>query len=139
LENSIETTHILVVDDEKDIRDGSERILSRVGFQVMTASRGDEALDMLKKEKPSIVFLDLKMPGMGGMEVLEQIKEIDETILVIIITGFATVETATKAMKQGAYDFIPKPFEPDQMRIVVNRAWEKIRLTREPIPTGRWF
>jgi len=97
----------------------------------MTASRGDEALDMLKKEKPSIVFLDLKMPGMGGMEVLEQIKEIDETILVIIITGFATVETATKAMKQGAYDFIPKPFEPDQMRIVVNRAWEKIRLTRE--------
>lgn len=131
MENSIETTHILVVDDEKDIRDGSERILSRVGFQVMTASRGDEALDMLKKEKPSIVFLDLKMPGMGGMEVLERIREIDETILVIIITGFATVETATKAMKQGAYDFIPKPFEPDQMRIVVNRAWEKIRLTRE--------
>lgn len=131
MENSIDTTLILVVDDEKDIRDGSQRILSRIGFQVLTASRGDEALDILKKEKPSIVFLDLKMPGMGGMEVLEQIRAIDETILVIIITGFATVETATKAMKQGAYDFIPKPFEPDQMRIVVNRAWEKIRLTRE--------
>ena len=131
MENSVDTTHILVVDDEKDIRDGSQRILSRIGFQVLTASRGDEALDILEREKPSIVFLDLKMPGMDGMEVLERIREIDETILVIIITGFATVETATKAMKQGAYDFIPKPFEPDQLRIVVNRAWEKIRLTRE--------
>ncbi|MBW2589708.1 MAG: response regulator, partial [Deltaproteobacteria bacterium] len=129
--NSIDTTYILVVDDEKDIRDGSQRILSRIGFKVLTASRGDEALDILEGEKPSIVFLDLKMPGMGGMEVLERIREIDETILVIIITGYATVETATKAMKQGAYDFIPKPFEPDQLRIVVNRAWEKIRLTRE--------
>ncbi len=131
MKNSIETTHILVVDDEKDIRDGSQRILSKIGFQVLTASRGDQALNILEKEKPSIVFLDLKMPGMGGMEVLERIREIDETILVIIITGYATVETATKAMKQGAYDFISKPFDPDQMRIVVNRAWEKIRLTRE--------
>ncbi|MDY6792721.1 MAG: response regulator [Thermodesulfobacteriota bacterium] len=131
MKDSVDTTHILVVDDEKDIRDGSQRILSKIGFQVVTASRGDEALNILEREKPSIVFLDLKMPGMSGMEVLERIREIDETILVIIITGYATVETATKAMKQGAYDFISKPFDPDQMRIVVNRAWEKIRLTRE--------
>ena len=131
MKDSIETTSILVVDDEEDIRDGAQRILSRIGFKALTASRGDEALDILEREKPSIVFLDLKMPGMDGMEVLERIRKIDETILVIIITGYATVETATKAMKQGAYDFIPKPFEPDQMRIVVNRAWEKIRLTRE--------
>ncbi|MDX2510130.1 MAG: response regulator, partial [Desulfobacterales bacterium] len=66
MKNSIDTTHILVVDDEKDIRDGSQRILSRIGFQVLTASRGDEALDILEREKPSIVFLDLKMPGMDG-------------------------------------------------------------------------
>ena len=131
MENSTDKIQILVVDDEKDIRDGSERILSRIGFQVLTASRGDEALEILGKEKISIVFLDLKMPGMGGMEVLEKIREMDETILVIVITGYATVETAIEAMKQGAYDFIPKPFEPDQMRIVVNRAWENIRLTRE--------
>ena len=131
MENSIDTSYILVVDDEENIRDGSKRILSRIGFRVMTASRGNEALDIMEREKPSIVFLDLKMPGMGGMEVFERIREIDETILVIIITGYATVETAIKAMKQGAYDFISKPFEPDQMRIVVNRAWEKIQLTRE--------
>jgi len=72
------------------------------------------------------VLLDLKMPGMDGMEVLAKIRERSTEIQVIVITGYATVETAIEAMKQGAYDFIPKPFEPDQLRIVVNRAWEKI-------------
>jgi signal transduction histidine kinase len=122
---------VLVVDDEQDIRDGSERILARVGFHVLKASRGDEALEMLPKEKVSIVLLDLKMPGMDGMEVLKHIRTLDETILVIIITGYATVETAIEAMKRGAYDFISKPFTPDQLRIVVNRAWEKICLRQE--------
>jgi len=122
---------VLVVDDEQDIRDGSERILTRVGFHVLKASRGDEALEMLPKEKVSIVLLDLKMPGMDGMEVLKHIRTMDETILVIIITGYATVETAIEAMKRGAYDFISKPFTPDQLRIVVNRAWEKIYLRQE--------
>jgi len=121
---------VLVVDDEQDIRDGSERILSRVGFQVTKASRGEEALEILEGKGVSIVFLDLKMPGMDGMEVLKRIRVLDESIHVIVITGFATVETAIEAMKRGAYDFIPKPFEPDQMRIAVNRAAEKIRLTR---------
>lgn len=121
----------MVVDDEQDIRDGSERILTRIGFRVLKATRGDEALTVLEKEKVSIVLLDLKMPGMDGMEVLRHIRERDETILVIVITGYATVETATEAMKMGAYDFISKPFVPDQLRIVVNRAWEKIRLTQE--------
>ena len=122
---------VLVVDDEHDIRDASERILTRTGFKVMKATRGDEALDVLDKERTDIVLLDLKMPGMDGMEVLEHIRKLDEAILVIVITGYATVETATEAMKLGAYDFISKPFEPDQLRIVVNRAWERIRLTQE--------
>lgn len=126
-----ETISTLVVDDEMDIREGSERILRRMGFTVYKASRGDEALDALKKEDIAIVFLDLKMPGMDGMEVLQHIHEMDRDILVIVITGYATVETAIQAMKRGAYDFIPKPFEPDQMRMVVRRAAEKIRLTRE--------
>lgn len=122
---------VMVVDDEQDIRDGSERILTRIGLRVLKASRGDEALEMLAKEKVSIVLLDLKMPGMDGMEVLEHIRKLDEAILVIVITGYATVETATAAMKLGAYDFISKPFEPDELRIVVNRAWERIHLTQE--------
>lgn len=122
---------VLIVDDEKSIRDGSERVLSRMGFQVSTASRGEEALEMLGKDPAAIVLLDMKMPGIDGMEVLARIRGMDESILVIVITGFATVETAIEAMKRGAYDFIPKPFEPDQLRIVVSRARERLRLTEE--------
>jgi PAS domain S-box-containing protein len=122
---------VLVVDDEQDIRDASERILSRAGYQVQKASRGDQALDIINKDSVDIVLLDLKMPGMDGLEVLARIREQNTQIQVIVITGYATVETAIEAMKQGAYDFIPKPFEPDQLRIVVHRAWEKIRFVRE--------
>ncbi len=130
-ENKGGSTRILVVDDEQDIREGSRRIISRMGCDVSTASRGDMALEILKKEEFSIMLLDLKMPGIDGMEVLRQVKENYPEILVIIITGFATVETAIEAMKQGAYDFIPKPFEPDHLRIVVGRAREKMRLRWE--------
>ena len=131
MENRRDDMRVMVVDDEKGIRDGSERILIRMGCEVLQASQGEEALEILAKEKASVVLLDMKMPGMDGMEVLRRIRKLDETILVIVITGYATVETAIEAMKQGAYDFVPKPFEPDQLRIVVNRALEKLRLTRE--------
>jgi signal transduction histidine kinase/FixJ family two-component response regulator len=129
--NSVQSIRVLVVDDELDVRDGSERILNRIGYHVAKAARGDEALELLDRYQPAIILLDLKMPGMDGMEVLKHIQDRDSDIIVIVITGYATVETAIEAMKQGAYDFIPKPFEPDQLRIVVNRAAEKIRLTRE--------
>ena len=130
-EKKVGSTRILVVDDEQDIREGSRRIISRMGCDVSTASRGDMALEILEKEEFSIMLLDLKMPGIDGMEVLRQVREKYPEILVIIITGFATVETAIEAMKQGAYDFIPKPFEPDHLRIVVGRAREKMRLRWE--------
>ena len=124
--------HVLIIDDERSIREGSARILSRIGFEVHTASRGENGLAYLEKDNSiSIVLLDLKMPGIDGMEVLEIIKEKYPDIMVIIMTGFATVETAIQAMKQGAYDFIPKPFEPDHLRLVVNRAREKLKLTWE--------
>lgn len=126
--DSAEAIHVLIVDDEQDIRDGSERILLRMGFNVYTAASGQESLAVFKEINPSIVLLDLKMPGMDGMEVLKRLKEIDDRVIVIVITGYATVETAIQAMKKGAYDFIPKPFEPDQLRLIVNRASEKIRL-----------
>jgi two-component system, OmpR family, phosphate regulon sensor histidine kinase PhoR len=122
---------ILVVDDERDIRDASERILTRMGFHVRKAKRGDEAIDLLPDDNISIMLLDLKMPGMDGMEVLKHVREQDPKILIIIITGYATVDTAIEAMKRGAYDFIPKPFEPDHLRAVVNRARERLTLTRE--------
>ncbi|QTA78212.1 Two component system sensor histidine kinase [Desulfonema limicola] len=125
---NFDTVRVLIVDDERDIREGSQRIISRMDCHVTTASCGAEALEILEKESFSIMLLDLKMPGIDGMEVLRQVKAKNEKILVIIITGFATVETAIEAMKKGAYDFIPKPFEPDHLRIVVNRAKDKLRL-----------
>jgi len=129
--NNFSIVRVLIVDDEKDIREGSQRIISRMDCHAQTASCGSEALKILEKESFSIMLLDLKMPGIDGMEVLRRVKEKDKNILVIIITGFATVETAIEAMKKGAYDFIPKPFEPDHLRIVVNRAKEKLRLRWE--------
>jgi signal transduction histidine kinase/DNA-binding response OmpR family regulator len=123
--------HILVVDDERDIRDGSERILARKGYKVTKASNGEEALRCVEQTPFSIVLLDLKMPGMDGLEVLRLIRESHPDTLIIVITGYATIETAIEAMKRGAYDFMPKPFKPDQLRIVVDRAVERMRLTEE--------
>jgi signal transduction histidine kinase/CheY-like chemotaxis protein len=105
--------------------------LKRIGYDVLKASTGLETLDLLAEQPIPIILLDLKMPGIDGMDVLKRIRKLDASILVIVITGFATVEIAIEAMKLGAYDFIPKPFEPEQLRIVVNRAAEKLRLTRE--------
>ena len=131
MENRPNGIRVLIVDDEKDIRDASERILTKMGFEVVKASRGDEAIQILPEKQVSIVLLDLKMPGLDGIEVLKRIQAMDKDILVIVITGYATVETAIEAMKLGAYDFIPKPFEPDHLRIIVNRAQEKLRLAWE--------
>ncbi len=122
---------ILVVDDERDIRDGSERILTRMGHRVLLAERGEEALYILKETPADVVLLDLKMPGLDGLEVLDRIRRAHPDILVIIVTGFATIETAIEAMKKGAYDFMTKPFRPDQLRIVAGRAVEHIRLLEE--------
>lgn len=125
---NLDIKKVLVIDDEQVLRDGAERILTRMGCEVFKAARGDAGLDIIAAEPVSIVLLDMKMPGMDGMEVLERITAMERGILVIVITGYATVEAAIEAMKQGAYDFIPKPYEPDQLRIVVNRARETLQL-----------
>ena len=128
MDKMFSTIRILVVDDEEDIRDGSERILNRLGFQVLKTSRGLDALDILSKEKVAIVFLDLKMPGMDGMEVLERIMQLDRSIMVIVVTGFASVETAIEALKYGGYDVITNRFEPVQMRIKAKSAADRVLL-----------
>lgn len=123
---------ILVVDDEQIMRDGCTRILSKQDWQVVTAETGEAGLEAIKKgDGFDVVLLDLMMPGISGMEVLEAVQGVDANLLVIVITGYATVESAVEAMKKGAYDFIPKPFTPDQLRIVVQRALEKKALQQE--------
>jgi PAS domain S-box-containing protein len=124
---------ILVIDDEEIMRDGCARILSKNGCSVLTAENGSVGLGKLQEspKEIDIILLDLMMPGMSGMEVLEKIQALDDTILIIIITGYATVASAVEAMKKGAYDFIAKPFTPDQLRIVVKRALERRMLQKE--------
>jgi len=122
---------ILVVDDEKIIRDGCVKILGKEGWAVRTAVSGEEGLGLVENETFDLLLLDLKMPGLSGMDVLQQVRSLHPDLLVLVITGYATVESAVEAMKAGAYDFIPKPFTPDQLRIVVHRALEKRALQRE--------
>lgn len=122
---------ILIVDDEKIIRDGCIKILGKEGYAVQTAASGEEGLTFLQEKPCDLLLLDLKMPGLSGMDVLQQVNDLHPGLLVVVITGYATVESAVEAMKAGAYDFIPKPFTPDQLRIVVHRALEKKALQKE--------
>jgi PAS domain S-box-containing protein len=123
--------NILVVDDEKIMREGSERILIKEGWKATTADSGHSGLELISKTDFQILLLDLMMPGISGMDVLKTVRKNHPDLLVIVITGYATIESAVEAMKNGAYDFIPKPFTPDQLRIVVRRAIDKLRLERE--------
>src|SRR4030043_1227021 len=126
-------TNILVIDDEQIMRDGCSRILSKDGWSVICAENGNQGLEEIKgyTENIDVILLDLMMPGMSGMEVLDRIRAMDPNLLVIVVTGYATGESAVEAMKKGAYDFIAKPFTPDQLRIVVKRALERRSLQKE--------
>lgn len=124
-----EPAHLLVVDDEKGIREGCRRILVSEGFSVDVGENGEEGLKLVKTKPFDLILVDLMMPVMGGLEMMEQVRLYDPEIIMIVITGFATIETAVEAMKHGAYDYIPKPFTPDQLLAVVNRGLEKRRLS----------
>jgi len=124
---------VLVIDDDDSLRKGCAQTLSGEGYRVRDVGSGNEALEMVSGEAFDIFILDLKMPGMDGMEVLECLRESDPASVVIVITGYATVETAVEAMKLGAYDFLPKPFTPDGLLAIVDRAAERKRLGLENI------
>ena len=122
---------ILIIDDEKVIREGVERALAGRGYHIEKAENGEHGIQMIKDKGFDIILLDLMMPGIDGFTVLSWIKENEPQIQVIVITGFATVSKAVTAMKQGAFDFVGKPFTPDYIRIVVDRAIEKLTLQAE--------
>ena len=115
---------ILVIDDEKVIREGCRDVLSLEGFEVVLAENGEQGLKMIEKAHFDVVLLDLMMPGISGFDVLSHIKTLHPDTSIIVITGYATVEHSIEAMKNGAFDFIPKPFSPDQLRVVVFKAIE---------------
>ncbi|QCQ21457.1 ATP-binding response regulator [Desulfoglaeba alkanexedens] len=122
---------VLVIDDEEIARVACRRVLSREGIEVTLAPSGREGLEILARDPHDLVLVDLKMPEMDGVEVARRIHELDPSIVIVIITGYATVESAVAAMKQGAYDYLPKPFTPDELLIVVRRGLEKRRLDLE--------
>ena len=124
-------SRILVVDDEKVIRDSCCRVLSKEGYKVETVASGEAAVKRVQEASFDLVLLDLKMPGMDGLETLKFLKEQDPKIVVVIITGYPDVETAVKAIKLGAYDYISKPFTPQELRLIVERSLERKTLSLE--------
>jgi len=124
---------ILVVDDEMIVCESCKRILEEEEYEVDTALSGKEALEKMKENPYDIVITDLKMPEIDGMEVLRTFRREYPDAIVIMITGFSTVETAVEAMKLGAFDYIPKPFTPDEVSIIVKKAIEKKSLLLENI------
>jgi DNA-binding NtrC family response regulator len=124
---------ILIVDDEEIVLKSCRKILGSDKYDIFTALSGREAIDLLAKEPIDVVITDIKMPGMDGMELLNRIKKDNPDILVIMITGYSTVQSAVQAMKLGAFDYIPKPFTPDEVQVVVEKALEKKSLVHENI------
>ncbi len=128
--NDIKAT-ILVIDDESIVQDSCKRILVPAGYRLESASTGQEGLGKLGESSYDLVITDLKMPGISGMDALKKIKHDNPDIGIIMITGYATTETAVEAMKLGAFDYLPKPFTPDELMATVSNALEKKKLLLE--------
>ena len=122
---------ILVIDDEEPIRDGCRQALEKSGYAVITAENGEEGIRIARERKPEIAFVDLKMPSISGTEVIDILSRDIPDIVLVIITGYASIVSAVESMKKGAYDYIPKPFTPDQLRAVVKRGFDHRNLKIE--------
>jgi two-component system nitrogen regulation response regulator NtrX len=122
---------ILVVDDEAEIRRSVRMILEYEGHDVQEASSGPEALALVQREPPDLVFLDIKMPGMDGLEVLQKMREMNEALPIVIISGHATVSTAVDATKLGAFDFIEKPLSSERVLVTIRNVLDQSRLADE--------
>ncbi|MFC1490197.1 hybrid sensor histidine kinase/response regulator [Candidatus Latescibacterota bacterium] len=132
-ESASKTGKIIVIDDEESMQDSCIQILSREGYDILTAYDDNKGLSLIRETRPDIVLLDLKLPGKSSGDVIRGISSIDPSIIVVVITGYATVESAVEAMKQGASDFLPKPFTPDELRVIVDRAMETRNLKVETV------
>jgi DNA-binding NtrC family response regulator len=122
---------ILVVDDDPYIQEALGDRLESLGYRVARASDGKQALELIDHQDPQMVFLDIEMPGMKGLDVLREIRAREKDFPVVMITAYGSVDLAVEAMKEGAYDFIPKPFKANHIALVVEKAMERQRLRRE--------
>jgi len=123
--------NILVIDDDESIRLGCAQALTQEGYRVQPAEDGATGLRLAAEESFDLVLLDLKMPGISGIQVLEKLKEDSPDTVVVVITGYATIESAVEAMRKGAYDYLPKPFTPEMLSTTVKRAMDHRQLAME--------
>ena len=128
---SAQQNTIFVIDDDAIIRLSCEQILRKSGYTVETFGNGYEGIERLKEVKPPLLVVDIKMPELDGFEVIRRVRAIDPDVVIVVITGYATIETAVDAMKMGAYDFLPKPFTPSELRLIIERGIERWRLAKE--------
>src|SRR5512139_36824 len=128
-----ERTRILVVDDEEIVRESLGGWLEKDGYTVGTMPDGRSAIEKLKGERWSIMIVDLKMPGMDGLQVLEAAKKLQPDVAVVIMTAYATVDTAVTAMKMGAYDYLVKPFDPEELSLMIQKIVKQQALVRENV------
>ncbi len=122
---------ILIVDDEKAARFGMKLALEKDGYQVVEASDGIGAFDVIKTKSPSLIFLDINMPKINGIQVLEEINQMENPPMIVIVTAYGSEKVAVDAMKKGAYDYIAKPYEIDDLRLIARHAFEKLALEEE--------
>lgn len=122
---------VFVIDDDDIMLLSCRRVLEKAGYQVETFSNGHEGIRRIQEDPPELLLVDLKMRELDGLQVIERVRGINPDIVMAVITGYATISTAVEAMKAGAYDFLPKPFTPDELRLIVNRGHERWRLAME--------
>lgn len=125
--------NVLVVEDKESFRDYLKEVLKKSNFKVFETDNGEEAIKIFSKNDIDVVLLDLRLPGKDGVSIAKEMKEIDDTVPIVIITAYGTVDSAVKAMKLGVYDFIEKPIDPDRLILLVNRASNQQHLLRENI------
>src|SRR5262247_4345958 len=130
-------TRVLVVDDERSMRELLAIMLRQAGHDVTLAEGGEQAVEILKNEAFDLVITDLRMRKVDGLGVLRAAKELSPSAVVLVVTAFASTETAVEAMKLGAYDYVTKPFKLDEMRLTIEKALERKRLQDENIALKR--
>ncbi len=129
---------VMVVDDEENIREVLSSYLDTLGYEVVTASDGQDALDKFEEGTFDLIVSDLLMPTIDGLELLKQIREKDRNVIFLMITGYPSIETAVEAIKKGAYDYITKPFHMEDVKLRIERSFEKKNL-RERLSTIQGF
>jgi DNA-binding NtrC family response regulator len=129
----MQATRILVADDDAGILHTCRKILSHAGYEVTTAPDGNAALGLLKSSRYDLLLVDLKMPGLSGLETLTMARKIDPTLMIVMLTAYATIETAVDAVKRGAFDYLAKPFTVDQLRLAVEQTLQQKQLLEESL------